>query len=96
MDEIKINNPEGKQLPTFPEGESIVLSKEKVKPNYNSYYTDVDTRHFSVPLKQNLNSSNLPHFDNIKITKSQTTKLKSGVTHQKEGYITANNSIQEK
>jgi hypothetical protein len=51
MDEIKINNPEGKQLPTFPEGESIVLSKEKVKPNYNSYYTDVDTRHFSVPLK---------------------------------------------
>ncbi len=26
-DEVKVINPEGKQLPTFPEGESIVLSK---------------------------------------------------------------------
>ena len=27
IDETKIINPEGKQLPTFPEGESIVFSK---------------------------------------------------------------------
>lgn len=67
-------------MQTFPEENMSLQLKERQSGNS----TFLETRHFSVPLKENINSSNVSQFDNIKILKSEA-KHKAGrkaVAHQ--------------
>lgn len=74
-------NPERNPLQAFPEENLSLELKERLSGN-SSF---LETRHFSVPLKENINSSNVSQFDNIKIPRCEASRQKPArraVAHQ--------------